>query len=121
MFIAQLFEISQDLKLNVEYISMSEKIIVNVDGSLKPIIPSFLDNRQKDIEKLKTAIEKEDQQQVKIIGHQIKGNSGCYGLITLGKFGEELEEAAKKPDWNGIQLIIQKIIDHLEHLEIEFD
>ena len=100
---------------------MSEKIIVNVDSSLRPIIPSFLNNRQKDIQKLKTAIKEENQQEVQIIGHQIKGNSGCYGLVTLGKFGEELEEAAKKPDWNNIKLIIEKIVDHLDHLEIQFD
>lgn len=100
---------------------MSEKIIVSVDANLKKIIPGFLKNREGDIEKLKNALKEENFGIIQDIGHQLSGNSGCYGFITLGKLGQELEAAAKSKDLDNIKLTVGKIIDHLDHLEIQYD
>ena len=41
--------------------------------------------------------------------------------MTLSQLGGDLEEAGKEKNIQKAQLVVEKISDHLKHLEIDFD
>lgn len=100
---------------------MAEKIYLNLDKKLRKIIPGFLENRQKDLADLQNAKEKKDFSKIELIGHQLMGSAGSYGFSTLSKLGKDLEVAAQQKSIDETNLIISKIEDHLNLLEIDYE
>ena len=102
-------------------IIMPEKILLNLDKKLKKIIPGFLENRHREITEINSAIQSKKYEKLNDIGHQLKGSAGSYGFMTLSQLGGDLEEAGKEKNIQKAQLVVEKISDHLKHLEIDFD
>lgn len=100
---------------------MAEKIYLNLDKKLRKIIPGFLENRQKDLLDLQGASEKRDFSKIELIGHQLMGSAGSYGFSTLSRLGKDLEVAAQSKKLDDAKLIISKIEDHLNLLEIDYE
>ena len=100
---------------------MAEKIYLNLDKKLRKIIPGFLENRHKDLIDLQSAKEKKDFPKIEFIGHQLMGSAGSYGFSTLSKLGKDLETAAQEKNIDDTNLIISKIEDHLNLLEIDYE
>ena len=100
---------------------MAEKIFLNLDKKLRKIIPGFLKNRQKDLNDLQSASEKKDFSKIELIGHQLMGSAGSYGFSTLSRLGKDLEIAAQNKKLDDANLIISKIEDHLNLLEIDYE
>ena len=100
---------------------MAEKIYLNLDKKLRKIIPGFLENRQKDLADLQSAKERKDFSKIELIGHQLMGSAGSYGFSTLSKLGKDLEVAAQQKSMDDTNLIISKIEDHLNLLEIDYE
>ena len=49
------------------------------------------------------------------------GSAGSYGFSTLSKLGKDLEVAAQQKSMDDTNLIISKIEDHLNLLEIDYE
>ena len=96
---------------------MAEKIYLNLDKKLRKIIPGFLENRLD----LQGASEKRDFSKIELIGHQLMGSAGSYGFSTLSRLGKDLELAAQNKRLDDANLIISKIEDHLNLLEIDYE
>lgn len=94
-----------------------EKIIVQItDEDIVDIIPGYLENRQKDLETLKQALN--DFETVRSLGHKMKGSGGGYGLDRISEIGKAVEEAAKAQDLDAIRSGIAALQDFLERVEI---
>jgi hypothetical protein len=48
------------------------------------------------------ALEKQDFETIRILGHTMKGTGGGYGFDTISEMGRALEEAAKTQDTQAI-------------------
>ncbi|MCF8059815.1 MAG: Hpt domain-containing protein [Bacteriovoracaceae bacterium] len=100
---------------------MSDKFIVKIDPDLKEIIPTFLKNREKDIQNIKVALESSDYAAIESIAHKLAGNAGSYGLDDLGEIGASLEAACQTNDVNNINQYCQQYAQYLSNLEIQFE
>lgn len=100
---------------------MSEKIVVKIDAELKDIIPTFLENRHKDIVTIEKALETKDLQTVESVAHKLAGNAGSYGLPDLGNIGSNLEAACQREDLAEVQKLYLSYRSYLQSLEIEFE
>lgn len=98
-----------------------EKIEVIVDKDLEDLIPNFMDNRKKDVVKLKEHLAAKDFKQIVVIGHKMAGNSGGYGFHQLGVYGGEIEEAAEAESVAPIEKNIAAIEEYLSNIEIKFE
>lgn len=76
----------------------SDRYIITIDKDLEDLIPGFIENRLKDIDSIRSALEKGDMETVRIIGHTMKGSGGGYGFDRITEIGGSIEEAAKAAD-----------------------
>jgi HPt (histidine-containing phosphotransfer) domain-containing protein len=95
-------------------------ISVQIDASLKDLIPGFLENRKKDIEKIRLALERADFSMVQTLGHRMKGDGGGYGFDGIGEIGAALELAAARRDRESILRQLAKLVDYLGRITVVF-
>ena len=100
---------------------MSEKIVVKIDEDLEEIIPTFLENRNKDLSAINEALSTGDIPSIEVIAHKLAGNAGSYGLHDLGEIGVALEKSCQSEDTNEVKAIYEKYVDYMNRLEIEFE
>lgn len=84
------------------YDNTPQRITVSVDPDLEELVPGFLENRRKDATALARAMQTEDVQTARLLGHRMKGDGGGYGFQEISQIGEALEQAAIKGDWKVI-------------------
>lgn len=99
---------------------MSDKILVEIDQDLKELIPGYLENRNKDVEKMKELLANKDYEELKRLGHQIKGNAGSYGFSQMSVYGMNIEDACKNSQYDSIEENIKNIEDYLGKVEITY-
>jgi HPt (histidine-containing phosphotransfer) domain-containing protein len=100
---------------------MVERIKVTVDPDLEDLIPGFLANRRSDVERLRELVERGDFQQVRLIGHGMKGSGGGYGFDPITDFGAQIEDAALLENGLAIEEAIRALADYLARVEPVFD
>jgi HPt (histidine-containing phosphotransfer) domain-containing protein len=95
-----------------------KKIVVKVDPEIADLIPGFLNNRQKDIEKMESFLEEGNFEQIERLGHSMKGSGAGYGFKGVSGIGKSIEIAGKRKDVEGIKKGIEDLKDYLDRVEI---
>lgn len=93
-------------------------ITVHIDSSLEEIIPGFLENRRRDVQTLKTALQQNDFKAIRVLGHRMKGDGGGYGFDAISTIGDGMEQAAAREDRNAIQRHTEELIDFLARVTV---
>ncbi|MBN1688029.1 MAG: Hpt domain-containing protein [Candidatus Omnitrophica bacterium] len=101
-------------------IPVGQKIPVVIDREIQDLVPTFFENRRKDIERIREALIQNDFETVEILGHGMKGCGKGYGFDEVSGIGESLELAAEKKDKREVEECIQRLIGYLEHVEIVY-
>ncbi|WP_193771216.1 Hpt domain-containing protein [Candidatus Magnetaquicoccus inordinatus] len=96
------------------------KVQVQIDRDLEEIIPSYLDNRRKDVLQLTDLLTKNDFAAMKVLGHRMKGTGAGYGLDAISQIGIALEQAAISQDSAALAPLIQELALYLEQLDIVY-
>ncbi len=94
--------------------------IIEVDEELKDILPSFLENRKKDIILLNEAISIKDYSSIEKIGHRVAGSSGGYGFDELGKIAKQIELECKSGHFENVEPLIKSFELYMTDIEIKF-
>lgn len=97
-----------------------EKITVSIDPDLEDLIPGFLSNRKDDIEKLRTACNSSSLEDLRSIGHSLKGVGGGYGFQKITEIGSEIENHAKSSNLDEIRKLIEDLDEYLDCVEIVY-
>jgi len=98
----------------------SPTISVYVDPDLADLVPAFLENRGRDIEKIKAATDEGDYQAIRKIGHDLKGVGGGYGFDRITELGAMIEAAAADADGAGVLGLVEQLADYLQRVEVVF-
>jgi hypothetical protein len=99
---------------------ISKKIIVQIDRELQELIPGFLENRQKEVCDLQGYLEQKNYEQIRILGHSMKGFGSGYGFEFITTIGQAFEESAKKQDSESIGKMIREYAMYLNQIEVVF-
>jgi len=100
---------------------MNDKIRVSIDPDLEDLIPGFLGNRRQDVERIRTLLAGADFDEVRLIGHSMKGSGGGYGFDPITEYGSEIEQAALLKDGAAVTAALGKLADYLARVEPVFD
>jgi HPt (histidine-containing phosphotransfer) domain-containing protein len=97
-----------------------EHLIVQISSELEALIPKYLHNRRKDIEKAEMLLLGEDLEPLRVIGHTLKGSGASYGFIGITAIGERIEIAAKEGSKTSIDEALKELQQYLDTVQIVF-
>lgn len=78
--------------------------VVKCDPLLQPLIPDYLKNRRRDVDKLTEALTRKDFTALRKLGHDMAGSGGAYGLPPISEIGKLIEDAAVAGDAMRIEM-----------------
>ncbi|MCG3201817.1 MAG: hypothetical protein NFCOHLIN_01687 [Gammaproteobacteria bacterium] len=93
---------------------------VTVDKDLEDLVPGFVANRQRDIEKVEALLAKGDFDGIRVIGHSMKGSGGGYGFQFITEVGAGLERAANGRNADLIRSALSELREYLAQVEIVY-
>ncbi|MCC2667778.1 MAG: putative cytosolic protein, partial [Armatimonadetes bacterium] len=65
--------------------------VVYADPDISDLIPGFLQNRRRDVDALRQALERQDFAALAMMGHTMKGAGAGYGFERITEIGGDLE------------------------------
>ena len=98
----------------------SQSIVVVVDSDLEDIIPIFLESKKKEIVNILDSLDRNDYENIKIMGHKWKGTGAGYGFQAISDIGIDLEKAAKEESGESIHKLMEKLSDYLKHVKVVY-
>jgi hypothetical protein len=97
------------------------RVRVRVDSSLAELVPGFLENRRRDVEAIAAALAHADYENVRILGHNMKGSGAGYGLNRITEIGASLEQAAGRREPEEISARAAELARYLDGLHVEYE
>ena len=97
---------------------MSEKIRLKVEPVLKELVPDFLENRRRDLERMRQALRAGDLSAIRDVGQNIRCFSRVYGFDELTALGEEIRCAADECSTLRIVHLQGQLADYLSRVEL---
>ena len=97
------------------------QLIVTVAKDLADLIPVFFRNRQKEVEALRAALAAGDFEQLRQLGHRMKGVGNSYGFARVSEIGKRVEEDARAGDKTAIDACIVEYADYLSKVQIVYE
>ena len=95
------------------------KVIVQKD--LEDLIPVFMRNRHKELDSLRAAVAAADFEQLRQLGHRMRGVGNSYGFERITSLGKEIEEGAKSGDKDSLATHIAAYGDYLSKVQIAYE
>ncbi|TAK45470.1 MAG: Hpt domain-containing protein [Betaproteobacteria bacterium] len=94
---------------------------VRVARELETLIPTFLANRRRELDALRTALDAGDFAALRGIGHSMKGVGASYGFERVSAYGAQIEEGARAADRIGLAARVEAYAEHLGRLRIVYE
>lgn len=95
-----------------------EKIVIKADPDIAELIPGYLENRRRDVIKIREAIESCDYKTIEYLGHSMRGSGEGYGFSDISSIGQVLERAAREHNEEVIQRQIDELVRYMGRLEV---
>lgn len=94
---------------------------VKVARDLEDLIPVFLSNRRKELDNLRVALASADFEQLRQLGHRMKGVGVSYGFDHVSTLGKHIEDGARSGDRAGLEARITEYADYLSKVQIAYE
>ena len=92
-----------------EVMKSHETIKVKVAKDLEDLIPVFLSNRNKEVDSLRVALAAADFEQLRQLGHRMKGVGNSYGFAHVSTLGKHIEDGARSGDSAALEARIERV------------
>jgi HPt (histidine-containing phosphotransfer) domain-containing protein len=99
----------------------AQPIPVTVAKDLEDLIPTFMKNRHKELETLRSALAAGDMEQLRQLGHRMKGVGNSYGFEQVSALGKQIEDGARTTDRPGLAACIAQYTDYLARVTIVYE
>lgn len=100
---------------------MSQEYKITVDADLEEIMPRYLEIRREELEALTKAIENKDIDEVRMLGHRLKGTGSSYGIDELTEIGTVIEDTAKVGSLQGVAAQADRLRFILDNIIVEYE
>jgi HPt (histidine-containing phosphotransfer) domain-containing protein len=94
---------------------------VTVTKDLADLIPVFMKNRHKELDALRVALAAADFEQLRQLGHRMKGVGNSYGFAHVSTLGKYIEDGARSGDRAALQASIAEYDDYLSKVQIRYE
>jgi len=101
---------------------MDERLLkVTVPRDLEDLIPVFIKNRHKELDTLRVALAAADFEQLRQLGHRMKGVGVSYGFDHVSTLGKYIEDGARSGDRAALDARIREYADYLSKVQISYE
>ena len=94
---------------------------VKVAKDLEDLIPTFLSNRSKEVDSLRTALAAGDFEKLRQLGHRMRGVGNSYGFERVSVLGKAIEDGARSGDRTALEAHIAAYGEYLSKLQIAYE
>jgi HPt (histidine-containing phosphotransfer) domain-containing protein len=94
---------------------------VTIAKDLEDLIPVFLKNRHKEVDTLRVALASADFDQLRQLGHRMKGVGNSYGFERVSVIGKQIEDGARSGDRAGLEASITGYAEYLSKVEVAYE
>jgi HPt (histidine-containing phosphotransfer) domain-containing protein len=94
---------------------------VKVAKDLEDLIPVFMSNRKKELESLRVALAAADFEQLRQLGHRMRGVGNSYGFERVSVIGKHIEEGARSGDKAALAAQIADYGHYLSKVQIAYE
>ena len=91
---------------------------VVVEKELWVLIPKFMQNQRMSLVALRAALTKRDIEQLRRLGHRIKGAAASYGFFHISALGQDIEDSVKTGHLTAIAHILDAYQDYLSKVRV---
>ena len=95
------------------------KVLVAKD--IADLIPVFMKNRHKELEALRVALAAADFEQLRQLGHRMKGVGNSYGFDRVSVIGRQIEDGARSGDRAALASSIAGYAEYLAKVEVAYE
>ena len=95
--------------------------LVRVISSLAALVPGFLEGRRRDIESIAAALEHSDYDDIRMLGHNMKGCGAGYGFNRITQIGASIEHAAARRVPEEIRAWSSELARYLDGLHVVYE
>ncbi len=86
----------------------------------KELVEEYLKNKNEEFEKLERAMNESDFTTIKIIGHNLAGTGGSYGLTSLTDIGDRMESSAEESNLEECKNQINEYRQFLDTVKVSY-
>jgi len=97
------------------------EILVKVDPRLAGLLPKFLAHCRRNVGEVRGAIEANDLETARRIGHSLAGAGSSYGFDEIGSIGGEIEKTARAGDVDALRGLVERLDRHLARVRPVFE
>ena len=94
---------------------------VTVARDLEDLIPVFMKNRSKELDSLRVALAAADYEQLRQLGHRMKGVGTSYGFPHVSALGKHIEDGARSGDRAALDASIRDYGVFLTRVQITYE
>ena len=94
---------------------------VTVARDLEDLIPVFMSNRKKELDTLRVALASADFEQLRQLGHRMKGVGNSYGFERVSTIGRQIEDGARSGDRANLAARIAEYGDYLSRVQVVYE
>jgi HPt (histidine-containing phosphotransfer) domain-containing protein len=98
-----------------------EKYKVKVAKDLEDLIPVFLSNRKKELDSLRAALAASDFEQLRQLGHRMRGVGNSYGFDHVSTLGKHIEDGAHSSNKAALEARVAEYGEYLSKLQIAYE
>ena len=95
-------------------------IIERIHPDLEELLDRFFAVSRTDLDKMVSAMELRDFEELIRLGHTTKGTGSGYGFKGMGVIGREIELAASARDLSGVRAQVDNLARYLDTVQVEF-
>ena len=88
------------------------------DPFARKLVGQYLENRERDVEKLRVALQRHDFDAIRVTGHNLFGSGSAYGLDEVSRIGARLEQAAGEQGSEEICRLVAQLADYLRDVDV---
>ena len=81
----------------------------DIDRELEALRTDYLAARRRDLVTLRQLLDQQDWDEIRRIGHRMKGTGATYGLSDVSRLGDAIEIAAQSADLDAMRTLLDQL------------
>jgi len=91
----------------------------DIDPIVRGLLPGYLERRDEELMRLRSLLENKKFADIRVLGHNLSGSGGAYGLPMLTDIGRRIEAAAKESNEDVLSVELDHLDDFLKRVRAE--